>query len=92
MRVPIGVREGAPTFTMRLFDIAPDGHTPRHAHTHEHEIIVKSGSGVLWTAEGELPLITDTVALVSPHEEHQFRAGPDGMTMWCIVPNAGHQY
>ena len=92
MRVPIGEREGAPNFTMRLFDIEPGGHTPKHSHPHEHEIIVKSGSGVLQTADGLLSLSPDTVALVLPNEEHQFIAGTHGMTMWCIVPNSGHQY
>jgi quercetin dioxygenase-like cupin family protein len=92
MRVPIGAREGAPNFTMRLLDIESGGHTPRHSHEHEHEIIVRSGSGILRTAGGEMPLVTDTVALVLPKEEHQFVAGPDGMSMWCIVPNSGHKY
>lgn len=90
MRVLMGAFNGAPSFTTRLFEIEPGGHTPRHDHPHEHEIIVRAGSGALWTADGELPLSTDDVVLVPPGERHQFIAGPRGMQIICIVPNEGH--
>jgi len=90
VRVLIGPGDGAPNFAMRLFEIRPGGHTMRHAHSFEHEIIVHSGSGSLWTPEREWPLQVGTVALVPPGQEHQFRAGSDGMSMFCMVPNYGH--
>ena len=40
MRCLIGPDDGAPGFTMRQFDVAPGGHTPRHSHTYEHEVFV----------------------------------------------------
>lgn len=90
VRVLIGPVDGAPSFTMRLFEIRPDGHTMQHAHPFEHEIIVQSGSGSLWTPERTWPLEVGSVALVPPGQQHQFRAGPAGMAMFCIVPNHGH--
>ena len=33
IRVLIGEKEGAPNFIMRLFDLEPQGYTPRHAHS-----------------------------------------------------------
>jgi quercetin dioxygenase-like cupin family protein len=90
VRVLLGEADGAPGFTMRLFELAPGGHTPRHSHAHEHEIIVLGGSGTLQAAQGEHSLAPGTVALVEPHDEHQFRAGEQGMRIICLVPHAGH--
>jgi quercetin dioxygenase-like cupin family protein len=90
MRVVLGEADGAPSFTMRLFELEAGGFTPQHSHPHEHQIIVQSGSGTLWTCEGEHPLEPGIVALVGPDEEHQFRAGAEGMAFFCIVPHAGH--
>ena len=90
IRVLLGAAHGAPSFTLRLFELEAGGHTPQHSHPHEHEIIVQSGTGVLWTPLGEHPLEAGVVALVEPGDEHQFRAGPDGMSFFCIVPNVGH--
>jgi quercetin dioxygenase-like cupin family protein len=82
--------DGAPSFTMRRFQVEPGGQTPRHAHSHEHEVIVDIGSGTLWTADGTHRLEAGMVVLVGPDEEHQFRAGPEGLSFFCIVPHAGH--
>lgn len=90
MRVLLGEADGAPGFTMRLFELDPEGHSPQHAHPHEHQVIVQAGSGTLWTAQGEHALQTGSVVLVEPNEEHQFRAGAGGLTFFCIVPHSGH--
>jgi quercetin dioxygenase-like cupin family protein len=90
MRVLLGAEHGAPGFTMRLFELGPDGQTPQHRHAHEHEVIVQAGSGTLWSSRREWPLAPGSVVLVEPDEEHQFRAGPDGLSFFCIVPHAGH--
>jgi len=44
-RVIIGQADGASNFCMRRFDLAPGGHTPRHAHVWEHEIFFHAGEG-----------------------------------------------
>ena len=38
VRVPIGVGDGAPTFTMRVFTMEPGGNTPYHRHDYEHDV------------------------------------------------------
>ncbi len=38
MRCLIGEADHAPSFTMRQFEIAPGGWTPRHSHAYEHEV------------------------------------------------------
>ena len=35
---------------MRIFEVEPEGYTPRHAHDWEHEILVHSGSGQVLVA------------------------------------------
>ena len=36
-RVVVGKADGADNFCMRIFELAPGGYTPRHAHPWEHE-------------------------------------------------------
>ena len=53
IRVLMGDNVGAPTFTMRHFEIAPGGRTPFHAHAWEHEVYILSG--LLWYFVGGGP-------------------------------------
>ena len=41
----LGKNVDAANFAMRLFEIEPGGHTPRHQHDYEHEIFVLEGEG-----------------------------------------------
>jgi quercetin dioxygenase-like cupin family protein len=92
MRVPVAQSDGAPGFTMRFFEIEPGGHTPRHRHPYEHEVIVWDGSGTLLSGDdGEHLVAPGTIALVLPDEEHQFRAGLKGLSFFCLVPHVGHK-
>ena len=49
-RVVIGSADGAVNFAMRIFELAPGGHTPLHAHEWEHEIFVHAGRGAAYRA------------------------------------------
>ena len=40
VRVLFGPADGAPTFAMRVFEVAGGGHTPYHEHPFEHEVNV----------------------------------------------------
>ena len=48
-------RDGAPTFAMRQFEVAPGGHTPQHFHDYEHEVFVLEGTGVVLEGGREHP-------------------------------------
>jgi quercetin dioxygenase-like cupin family protein len=86
-RVMIGPADGAPHFTMRVFDVAPGGHTPLHAHESEHEVYVIAGRGVVMEGDEEHPLEAGTFVFVPPGETHQFRAAPDeALRFICVVP------
>ena len=87
MRPLLTEREGAPNFAMRVFALAPDGHTPFHTHAWEHQVYVLSGTGTVRSASGERPLRSGDAVFVAPQEAHQFRAGHQGLQFICCVPH-----
>ncbi len=83
----IGPEDGAPTFAVRLFTLAPQGHTPHHGHAFEHGVVVLAGQGELVTEEAVHVLTPTTVAHVAPGEAHQFRnTGREPLRFLCVVP------
>lgn len=84
----INEKSGAPNFAMRLFTVAPHGHTPRHKHDFEHEILVMSGKGNLIDETGKPhALMPGMFAYVPPDETHQFQnSGDDDFRFICLVP------
>ncbi|KKK74974.1 hypothetical protein LCGC14_2878390 [marine sediment metagenome] len=87
MRMLIGPDDNAPTVNMRMFDVAPGGHTPRHSHPWEHEVFILAGEGTLRTAEGDQPLGAGNCLLVPGGDEHQFANTSDApLRFLCLVP------
>ncbi|SRR4030042_2448864 len=83
------VKDGTPTFAMRLFEISPGGYTPRHQHDWEHEAYIISGGGFVLKKEEKIEIEKDDFIYVEPSELHQFQAGENGMSIICVVPNKG---
>jgi quercetin dioxygenase-like cupin family protein len=86
MRPLVTEREGAPTFVMRVFKLAPEGYTPYHGHEWEHEVYILEGGDTVRGAGGERRLQPGDAVFVAPNEEHQFRAGAAGLQFICCVP------
>lgn len=87
MRVPIGPDEGAPFFTMRVFDVQPSSVSPHHSHWFEHEVFVLEGQGVVKTDQGAVPISHGSTVFVPGGEMHQFRnTGDDVLRFICLVP------
>lgn len=85
----VGEKDGAPTFAMRQFEVAPGGHTPKHSHPYEHEVFVLEGDGVVLDGDSEHPLQAGDVIFVQPDDVHQFRnTGDRPMKFLCMVPNS----
>lgn len=81
-------RDGANNFSMRLFEIAPGGQTEHHTHPWEHEVFVLSGSGRVWSEEGEREIGPEQVVLVPAGELHHFaNAGDQPLKFICCVPS-----
>ena len=88
-QVPVGKEDGAPTFSFRVFTIAPGGHTPYHVHDSEHLNYVIGGEGVLVNEAGEQrPFKAGDFALVLPQEKHQYRntSTSEDLKIICAVP------
>jgi len=90
VRVLFGPSDQAPTFAMRIFEMAPGGHTPYHHHDFEHEVMILAGDVVIVSEEGERPVQVGDVALICPNEKHQFRNGSPSQpaSFMCLVPIA----
>jgi quercetin dioxygenase-like cupin family protein len=86
-RVLVGKREGAPNFIMRLFEVAPGGHTPKHTHDWEHELFVHSGKGEIFSEGTWHPLASEDAVFVPAKEEHQIRnSGAEKLVFLCLIP------
>ncbi len=94
VRQLLGAVDGAPTFAMRQFEVAPGGFTPRHSHPYEHEVFVLAGEGEVFEGNRRHTLRPGDVVLVPPDEIHQFRnTGDTPLKFLCLIPNdaAGKQ-
>ena len=88
IRCLIGPDDTAPSFSMRQFEVAPGGHTPKHTHAYEHEVFILEGSGVVLENEREYPLRSGSAVYVPPNQLHQFRnTGPSPFKFLCLIPH-----
>ncbi len=79
--------DGANNFAMRMFEIAPGGHTPLHKHKHEHEVFAIEGEGVLVYQGKEYQFGKDYVIFVPGDTEHQFKNKGDSVLKFlCLIP------
>ncbi len=85
----IGAEDRPAHFYMRLFELQPGGHTPRHDHRWEHEVFVLEGEGTVVTTDGEQRIGRGSVIHVRPDESHQFaNSGDRPLKFLCLVPRA----
>jgi quercetin dioxygenase-like cupin family protein len=88
-RVVIGKADGARNFCMRVFQIAPGGHTPLHAHAWEHEMFVHAGVGEVFGNGKWTPMQAGNVIFIPGDEEHQMKnTGQESLTVVCLVPSS----
>src|SRR3972149_3875672 len=86
MRCLIGPDDNAPSFSMRQFELAPGGHTPKHAHGHEHEVFVLEGTGGVLGGDKEHSLRPGSIVFVPPNQAHQFRnIGVSPFKFLCLI-------
>lgn len=90
VRVLFGPADNAPTFAMRIFELAPGGHTPFHTHPFEHEVVILDGDIAVVTESGDHLVEKSDVVLVPPDEKHQFknRSNAKPARFMCLVPIA----
>lgn len=89
MRLMVGRGDGAPNFAMRLFEVAPGGQTPKHAHNYEHEVLIVDGQAKVY--DGEADTHRDVAAgdtlYIPANQTHQFLNQADRpLKFMCMVP------
>ncbi len=86
-RVVLGKADGAENFCMRVFEVAPGGHTPKHAHAWEHEMFIHAGAAEIYGNGQWQPIKAGNVILIPGNEEHQMRnTGKELLVVVCLVP------
>ncbi len=87
-REVVNARDGAPNFTMRLFEIQPGKSTPSHSHPWEHEIFIISGECTAVSGGKETKIGKDFSVFVPPNEHHAFiNSGKEVLRLICVIPN-----
>ena len=87
-RVVIGQSDGAKNFCMRIFELSENGYTPKHSHDWEHEIIIHSGKGEVWSEGKWAPVGKGHIIFIPGDEDHQIRnAGQDPLVFACLIPS-----
>jgi quercetin dioxygenase-like cupin family protein len=83
----IAKETGAPNFAMRLFEMAPNGFSPKHTHPWEHEVFILEGEGTVLGGKEERKFKAGDAIFVLPDELHQFRnTGSKTVKFLCLVP------
>ena len=85
MREMITAKDGAPTFAMRIFDVAAGASTPYHHHAWEHEVFIVSGRGHLRSEQGNRPFAAGDTVFIQPDEPHCFVAETP-VQFVCVIP------
>jgi quercetin dioxygenase-like cupin family protein len=79
--------DGAPVYALRLIEVAPGGHTPRHSHPYEHENFVIEGQGrVLVNGEWHSLESGDVVFVPSGTEHIYENTGETPLKFLCGIP------
>jgi quercetin dioxygenase-like cupin family protein len=88
MRCLIGPDDAAPSFSMRQFELAPGGQTPKHAHAHEHEMFILEGEGAVFDGAGERTVRPGCAVFIPPNQTHQVRnTGTGVLRFLCLIPH-----
>lgn len=80
--------DGAPNFSMRLFELEPGGRTPLHDHPWEHEVFILEGKCKLILGEAEKTIGPGYVVYVPPNLKHSFmNIGEEKLRFICLIPH-----
>jgi len=87
MRLMLSEADGAPNFNLRVFDMQPGGHSPRHVHPYEHEVFILEGEGEVFVGGEQKPVKALDAVLIPPSMEHQVLNTSKALLRFiCLVP------
>jgi len=80
--------DGAPNFSMRLFEVAPSGKSPYHSHDWEHEVYILEGEGQVILSNERKKVGMGYVVFIPPNMLHQFiNTGKSTLKFLCLIPH-----
>ncbi len=83
--------DGAPNYALRLIEVAPGGHTPRHAHPYEHENYVVEGQGRVLIDDRWHNVGPGSVVFVPASVTHTYEnTGDTHFRFLCGIPTSRH--
>jgi quercetin dioxygenase-like cupin family protein len=85
MREMITAEDGAPNFSLRVFDVKAGASTPFHSHAWEHEVYIVQGTGRVKTEDRETAFQAGDSVYIAPNEKHCFMADAASRFV-CVVP------
>lgn len=89
-RLLVGPADGWDGWAMRLFELEPGGHTPRHQHPWPHINYITEGRGTLHIDGVDHLVDEGSFAYVPAGATHQFsNVGDEVFGFICIVPEEG---
>lgn len=92
MKVLVSPKEGWEGNVLRVFELGPGGHTPKHSHPWPHINYILDGTGTLFLNGKENFIERGSYAYVPSDAMHQFRNVGEGVLRFiCIVPEEGHK-
>lgn len=81
-------RDGALTFSMRMFRVEPGGHIKSHKHPWEHEIFVLEGVGEIRIGSKIYRVTRGFFIFIPPNVEHEYwNRGEKDLVFLCLIPN-----
>ena len=79
--------EGSRIFAVRHIEIEPDGYSPYHSHSWEHEIFVLQGSGTAVGEKGVESISVGDLISIPSEEIHQIKnTGKGTLKLLCMIP------
>jgi quercetin dioxygenase-like cupin family protein len=79
--------DDAPVYSLRIIEVEPGGHTPRHSHPFEHENFVVEGQGrVLMNGEWHNVKAGDVIFVPGGMEHTYENTGATTFKFLCGIP------
>lgn len=83
--------DGAPNYALRMIEVQPGGHTPKHTHPYEHENFVVDGQGRVLLADKWHDIGPGSVVFVPADLLHCYEnAGETPLRFLCGIPTSRH--
>lgn len=85
--------DGAPNYALRVIEVAPGGHTPKHSHPYEHENFIVEGQGRVLIEAQWHEIGPGSVVFVPAGALHTYEnTGDAPFRFLCGIPTSRHIY